>query len=99
MRGEVNRLLKPGGFLLQKQAYDNVLRERDRARNAAEKLLFYIAENPVRDELVEDAGDWGYSESLAVGYPDFDWRDEVFPKRLWRIVTCEMDREEWRQDR
>ena len=36
----------------QPQAQDNVLREQERKRNAFAKVCFYIADNPVRAELI-----------------------------------------------
>jgi len=89
--GGAARLTAPG-LTLQKQAWDVVLREHDRERGALERLLFYIAENPVRDSLVTDARDWAYSGSQAAGYPDFDWRDKDFTERLWTIYEREIRR-------
>ena len=77
---------------LQKQAWDVVLREPDRARGAVEKLLFYITENPVRKGHASVAQEWAFSGSQAAGYPDFDWRDEQFRDRLWTIYATEVDR-------
>lgn len=77
--------------VLQKQAWDVVLREQDRARGAVEKLLFYITENPVRKGHVSAAQAWAFSGSQAAGFPDLDWRDEQFRARLWSIYETEVD--------
>jgi hypothetical protein len=69
-----------------------VLREADLERDAFVRTVFYITENPVRAELVAKAADWPYSGSLAVGYPDFDWRRVDFSERLWQIADLEMKR-------
>jgi putative transposase len=84
-RTHLNRLLKRTGFQLQKQGHDNVLRPKDRARGAVRKLIYYIAENPVRAGLVKEAAEWLFSGSLAAGYPDMDWRRSDFERRLWAI--------------
>jgi REP element-mobilizing transposase RayT len=83
---------RPGAPSLQKQAWDVVLRERDRERGALERLLFYITENPVRESLVPDARLWPYAGSQASGYPELDWRDKDFTDRLWKIYESEVRR-------
>ena len=90
LRRLINELLRENGFQLQKQPYDSVLRDKDRERGAVESLLFYITENPVRKSLVTDSAEWPCSGSMAVGYPDFDWRMPDFRKRLWTIYENEV---------
>ena len=88
-RKHLNLHLKSTGFHLQTQAYDNVLREKDRERGAFLRTIYYVTENPVRANLCEVASDWLYSGSLAPGYPIFDWRDEKFEHVLWKVVETE----------
>jgi hypothetical protein len=79
-------------FALQKQAWDVVLRERDREGGAIERLLFYITESPVRGKRAAAACDWTFAVSQAAGYPDLDWRDKDFTARLWKIYETEARR-------
>jgi len=77
------------GGALQKQAWDVVLRQKDRERNALLREVFYIAENPVREGLVSAAKDWPYSGAQAAGYPELDWRMPDFHERVWTIYETE----------
>jgi putative transposase len=83
----------PGDTRLQKQAWDVVLREKDRERDAVVKTAFYIAQNPVRAGLESDADAWSFSGAQAVGYPQFDWRDADYPTKLWKIYDLQV--REW----
>ena len=76
----------------QKQAWDVVLREEDRQRDALNQTIYYIAENPVRAELVEQPEDWPWSGAQAPGYPQLDWRMLDFCTRLWTIYDLERHR-------
>jgi REP element-mobilizing transposase RayT len=89
-RKHFNGVLCVRGAVLQKQGHDNVLREEDRERDAVVRLVYYIAENPVRAGLVDEAGGWPFSGSCAVGYPDLDWRMDDFPERFWKIYALEV---------
>ena len=84
-----NARLAPMNFRLQKQPHDHVLKEKERERGAFESLMFYIAANPERAELVEDEKMWEFSGSLAAGYPDFDWRSVGFAEKYWGIYARE----------
>ncbi|MCA9060158.1 MAG: hypothetical protein KDA85_16735 [Planctomycetaceae bacterium] len=72
-------------FQLQKQAYDSVLRDKDRARNAFEKVAFYIAENPVRAKLVSDPSEWTFTGAVIPGYPELEWGRSDYWDRFWRL--------------
>lgn len=80
-------MLTPCGATWQKQPFDHVLRENERARGAFETVAAYIIENPVRAKLVENAGEWPYSGSLLAGWPDLDWRRVDFWDRFWVIYN------------
>ena len=84
--------LKTHGLALQKQPWDEVLREKDLERDAVVRAAFYIAQNPVRAGLVQKAEDWPYSGSQAAGYPDLDWRYQDFEQRIWTIYDLEVRR-------
>jgi hypothetical protein len=79
-------------FALQKQAWDVVLREKDRERNAVLRTVFYIAENPARGGVASTGKDWPYSGAQAAGYPELDWRMADFHERVWTIFETETTR-------
>lgn len=64
---------------LQKQAYDNVLRERDRERGAFQSLAYYVLENPVEGGLVEESQTWLFSGCVIPGHPAWN----VFHEKYW----------------
>jgi putative transposase len=64
---------------LQKQAYDNVLREKERERGAFQVVAFYILENPVRKGLAASADQWGFSGCMVPGHPSWN----VFHPEYW----------------
>ena len=88
-RKYAGRVLRRMDCGFQKQAYDNVLREQDRERDAVVRLAYYISENPSRAGLVSDAKDWEYCGSIMAGYPDMDWRTEDFSERFWKAYEIE----------
>lgn len=53
-RREWNQLLKPI-YRLQNQAYDNVLTEKERERDAFQSIAYYISQNSTRAGLVSHA--------------------------------------------
>jgi REP element-mobilizing transposase RayT len=71
----------------QKQAYDHVLRENERGRDAFQTVMRYITENPVRAGLASVAPVWRFSGSLVAGWPHLDWRQRDFWERWWRIYA------------
>jgi putative transposase len=82
LRLQVNRLLAGKSLVssktsepsiqwtLQPQAYDHVLREKERRRNAFAKVCFYILANPVRAELVQREEEWPFSGAIVPGIPN-----------------------------
>jgi putative transposase len=80
-----NRELRVGGFELQKQAFDHVLRDNERERDAFTAVATYISANPVRAELVPEWKDYPYLGALVPGYPDMDLRGGDFWDRFWRV--------------
>ena len=86
---EWNKLLHP--IQLSKQAYDNVLREDDRAHDAFPSLIHYILQNPVRKGLVTRWQDWPYSGTILPGYPHLDIRKDYFWENFWKGYNQQAD--------
>jgi hypothetical protein len=84
--------LRAHNYGLQRQAWDVVLGEKERERDAVLKEVFYITENPVRQSIVPNAMDWPFTGSQAAGYPDLDWRRRDFETAIWTIYEREVDR-------
>lgn len=61
LRKHSNVLLKANGYEWQKQAYDNVLREKDRERDAFAKVVRYLNKNSVRAGYVRNWKEWCYT--------------------------------------
>ena len=88
LRKHLNRLLKPIGFLLQKQGYDHVIRKESRKRSLFQKVVQYIHENPLRANLVESPVDlpmYPYSGCVIPGYPEVNPWDESFWGTFWKL--------------
>lgn len=84
LRRHLNPILAP--YRLQKQAYDHILKESEREKNAFQSLVFYILENPVRQGLVLQRERYDYNGSLVPGYPDLDVMTDDYWQRFWPIV-------------
>ena len=83
LRTYLEPALHPAKF--QPQAQDEVLREEQRKRNAFAKVCFYIAANPVRDELAAKPEDWPFIGCVIPGYPKVNPLLEDYWPRFWRI--------------
>ncbi len=81
------------GLSWQKQAHDNVLRQKDRERGAFEAVASYIAENPVRGMLVGDRNDWEFVGGLVPGYPDLGFKTEMYWETFWKVYDLIAERE------
>jgi putative transposase len=77
----------------QHQAYDHVLRQEERRRNAFAKTCFYILENPVRAKLVNDAKEWKFCGSVVPGYPRLHPLYEGFWDIFWKLYQEKRDAE------
>jgi hypothetical protein len=62
-----------------------VLREKDREKDAFDKVVRYVLNNPVRSEYVERWQEWDYLDAMIPGFPEVRLRDEGFWERFWRI--------------
>ena len=75
--------LSPARF--QPQAQDEVLRPEQRKRSAFAKVCFYIAANPVQDQLATTPESWAYTGCILTGYPElYPLAKDYWPK-FWRI--------------
>ncbi|MEM9159628.1 MAG: transposase [Verrucomicrobiota bacterium] len=83
LRQELAKTLEP--VAMERQPYDNVLREGERKRRVFEGTANYVLENPVRRELVEDWKAYPFSGCLVPGYFDLDPRKEGYWELFWRI--------------
>jgi REP element-mobilizing transposase RayT len=81
MRRAWNRVLSEAR--LQDQAYEHVLRESDRARDAFAEVVAYILHNPLRKDLVGTWQEWPYSGAVFPGYPKMDPRKIHFWENFW----------------
>jgi len=68
----------------QRQPYDNVLREDERARGAFEATVHYVLNNPVRAGITSRWQDYAYLGCCVPGYPEFDVRAEDYWTSFWR---------------
>jgi len=85
-RRQLRAPLRRGGLAFQKQAFDHVLRRRERDRNAFEKLAGYIHRNPFRAGLVEtEDSPWPFAGQIVPGFPDLDGDDPDYWDRFWMI--------------
>ena len=89
-RRQTNQTLGKVGFTLQGQAYDNVLSEQDRNRDAFEEVCEYIARNPERKGLVtvDRFMDHPFTDCLVPGAPELKFFDETFWDSFWRIYSA-----------
>lgn len=86
-RRQWNAILRKRGFELQKQAYDNILRGRERETGAFEDTCVYVMKNPERGGLVDEWREWGFCGSLTCGYPRLDPREDHFWSKFWTIYN------------
>tara|TARA_R110002096_G_scaffold42144_22_gene113826 strand:- start:7070 stop:7645 length:576 start_codon:yes stop_codon:yes gene_type:complete len=95
-RKQLNWVLRPEGFQLQKQGYDHVLREDSRKPSIFEKVAGYVQENPLRAGLVADYDElpsYPFAGCLVPGYPELDvWTDE-FWESFWKLYWLLRERE------
>ena len=87
IRRETNVVLQKLGYRFQAQAFDNVLSERDRRRDAFEEVCEYIARNPERNGQVPQDGymDYRYTDCLVPGAPNLHFVTDDFWAAFWRV--------------
>lgn len=74
-----------GNVRLQRQPHDHVFREAERERDALAATCRYVLDNPVRAGLVASREEYRFIGAAAVGYPQFDPRQECYWEKLWPI--------------
>ena len=87
LRKSWNAELRTAGFELQKQGFDHVLRDDERAKDAFTLVAQYVFANPVRANLVGEWQLYPFSGAVVPGYPDMDPREDDFWPRFWRVYT------------
>lgn len=70
---------------LQKQAYDHVLREEERQRDAFANTCIYIMENPARAGLVALTQDYPFSGAIVPGYQALHPLQPDYWEKFWRL--------------
>jgi REP element-mobilizing transposase RayT len=86
LRTHLEPELAPHKF--QHQAYDHVLREEDRRRDAFARTCYYILENPVRAELVKGRQEWPFSGAVVPGYPTVHPLQDDFWLKFWKLYVA-----------
>jgi hypothetical protein len=87
LRRRWNLGLSAQGRSLQRQAYDHVLRDSERRRDAFVATAGYVLENPVRAGLVHHWRDYPFLGSMVPGYPVLDPRANDFWSTFWQIFA------------
>jgi putative transposase len=85
LRTHLKPKLAPWKF--QHQAYDHVLKEKERRRNAFVCVCHYILENPFRAELVKQAAEWKFHGAVIPGYPTLHPLQDDFWKKFWNLYA------------
>jgi len=82
------------GRTWQHQAYDHVLKEEERRRNAFANVCFYVLENPVRAKFVKSSDQWFYHGSVVPGYPDLHPLRDGFWEVFWKLYVKQREEEQ-----
>ena len=88
-RRQLNPILEKLEARFQKQPYEHVLREEERAKDAFETVAEYIARNPERARLVgpDCYRQYPYTGCLVPGYPELrPWQPDYW-ERFWRTYA------------
>ncbi|WP_050027559.1 transposase [Verrucomicrobium sp. BvORR034] len=73
------------GIEWQKDSYDHVLRNAERGPQEFQNTARYIANNPVRAEIVEAAEDYPFTGVMLPGYATLRWHDERYWSVFWQL--------------
>ena len=86
-RQHANKLLDRSlpGTRLQKQAYDHVLRQKERGPDAIRAMAWYLMQNPVRAGLAKRAEDWFFLGCLVPGYPNLHPLEAGYWDKFWKL--------------
>ena len=72
---------------LQHQAYDHVLRDQERRRNAFAATCGYILANPVEAGLAKRPDEYPFAGAIVPGYPKWHPCDDRFWPRFWTLFA------------
>ncbi len=89
LRTYLRPLLTPANF--QHQAFDHVLRDKERRRNAFAGTCGYILENPVQAGLVKRREEYPFGGAVVPGYPRWHPCDARFWHRFWAFYAKSKD--------
>ena len=89
LRTHLGHALAP--FRFQHQAYDHVLRQSERDRDALARICFYILNNPIRAERATRPGEWTYTGAIVPGHPRMHPSDPGFWERFWAAHARQHD--------
>ena len=89
LRTYLKPLLSPAE--LQHQAYDHVLRDEERRRNAFAATCGYILANPVEAGLVKRPEEYPFAGAIVPGYPGWHPGDVRFWPRFWKLYGISKD--------
>ena len=77
-----------GPYEWQRQGFDHVLREKERAKGAFEAVAYYILANPLRKNLVTQWEDYPHSGAMVPGYPSLNPRTADFWETYWKVFSA-----------
>lgn len=89
LREHLGEKLKP--FAFQHQAYDHVLRDNERKRQAFAMICFYILDNPRRATLFERAPEWRFSGAIVPGFPTLNPTEDGFWRIFWEVYATALN--------
>jgi len=80
------------GTRFQKQGYDHVLRQHEKGADAVREMAWYIQQNPVRAELVQETSDWPYLGCMVPGYPTLHPLGDGYWDKFWKVRAAMVER-------
>ncbi len=85
LRKHLNDLLKEYDLdcEFQKQAHDHVMRRDEMDESEFESSVLYIANNPVKAELVRETKDYPYTRVMLPGFPRIDFWSAGYWRIFW----------------
>jgi putative transposase len=83
LRTYLRQEMAPAKF--QPQAHDEVLKPRQRRRNAFAGICRYIALNPMRAELIDRPEGWPFTGCVVLGYPSLNPLADDYWLTFWKI--------------
>ena len=86
---QLNPVLEKLAVKFQRETYDHVLKEDERAQSAFESVCDYVARNPERAGLVKEDrySDYPFTDCLVPGYPELSVWEKDYWDRFWLIYA------------